>query len=112
MFLILPGVPENTAWYLELGIAAGALTALSIIWQKAIRPLAHVTWAALLSAPQIATGIDEIKALVEGDVLTRLDAGAKRFDDLEGLMDAHGRRLDSHDEALAALYEAIGTSMR
>ncbi len=112
MFLILPGVPENTAWYIELGIAAGALTAASIIWQKAVRPISRVIWAALISAPQIAIGIEEIKLLVEGDVLTRLDAGAKRFDDLEGKMDAHGKRLDGHDEALAALYEAIGTNMR
>ncbi len=121
--LFVPGVPVDSPWYVELGILAGALTSAVVVWRLGVVPAARWFWrgvtavaAAILAAPQIVSGIEKLNALVEGDVLDRLDAGTQRFNeqdvrlgDHDVRLSRHESRLDGHDEAIAALHEKLSS---
>lgn len=124
LVLLIPGVADGTPWYVELGIIAGALTSAAVIWKLGVVPGSRWFWhaasavaAAILAAPQIVSGIEKLYALVEGDVLERIDAGNQRFNEQDARLgdhdlrlSRHESRLEAHDEAIAALHERVHQS--
>jgi len=80
-------------WYADLTAWAAAVTATGILFQKVVRPLARAFWAATLAAPRIAEGAEKLVALLEGDVLDRLDEGSRKFAAHEEILADHEGRI-------------------
>lgn len=95
MFDITPG-----GWYADLGAWAAAITASGVIFQKGARPVFRAIWIAVLAAPRIAEGAENLIEMLEGDVLKRLDEGSKKFAATE-------TRLDQHDAILVEVGERL-----
>lgn len=81
------------SWPFDLVALAAALTAAGVVWKMAVWPAGRAFWLAILAAPKIANGIDTLIALVEGDVLTRLDEGSKSFERHEAKLADHEARI-------------------
>ena len=95
------------AWYLDLGIIAGALTSVGIIVKKGVVPMLRALWIAILAAPRIAEGAEQLVALLGGDVLERLDEGTKKFVANDQRLEEHRERLDSHTRVMQTHGERI-----
>lgn len=80
-------------WPFDLIALAGSLTAAGVVWRMLVQPVGRAIWAAILAAPRIAAGIDRLFELVEGDVLSRLEAGSKSFERIEAKLIDHEARL-------------------
>lgn len=85
------------AWYVDVVTLAGVLVALGTIWRLVVWPFFRAVWAAILAAPKIATGMDTLISLVEGDVLAQLAKGRDRMDMLEHAVTEHDMRISLLD---------------
>lgn len=88
---------EIPPWVYWPAAVAGVLTAFAIIWRLGVVSLWRALWAAILAAPKIADGIQELGELIKGDVLARLEAGSQRFERNEVTLLEHQTSLDAHD---------------
>ena len=83
-------------WWVDLVALAASLTAAGVVWRIMVWPVLRAIWAAILAAPKIAVSVDTLINLVEGDVLSRLEDGSKRFD-------RQGATLTDHEGKIAGL---------
>lgn len=101
-------ISTDIPWWAWPPTLAGVLVALGVIWRYGVIAFGRAVWAAILAAPKIAAGVEELGELLRGDVLTRLEDGAVRFSALEERQAAHAEqlvlhqaRLDAHEIAMA-----------
>lgn len=101
----LAEIPPWVGWPAAI---AGALLGFGFMWKYVIVGVGRALWAAVLAAPQIADGVQELGDLLRGDVLGRLDTAALRFEALEAQQSMSGARLDVITARLDAHELAIG----
>lgn len=59
-------------WYVTLGVISAALLASKVIWSYAVWPFLRALWAAIVAAPQIASGMHDLMVLLQSDVIGKL----------------------------------------
>ena len=69
-------------WFAEI-IATAAFVAAFVVLVRFGRSVASGIWAAIVAAPLIASGLEELVQLVKGDIIGRLDAGVERLDGID-----------------------------
>lgn len=87
-------------WWVNLAAIATALTALGIIWRMLIVPVFKAIWMAIIAAPRIPVILDEVKAIIESDVLGKLEEMRVEFAKHEAESAQHIARLDHHTTQL------------
>lgn len=83
-------------WELDLVVLGTFLTAGGVVWQRVAYPGLKTIWAAIVAAPRIAEGVQELVALVEGGVLDRLE-------DITKSLHEQGSRIDDHEARITTL---------
>lgn len=61
-------------WYVTLGIIAGSLASVGVIWKIAVYPILHAIWLAIKAAPQIPLILDDLKEILQSDIVSKLDS--------------------------------------
>lgn len=89
-------------WYTELLALAAAVVALGVLGRVA-RHLLQAFWAAIVAAPLIVAGLDELVQLIRGDVLGRLDDGTRHFADHDHRIEKVELAVLDHEERIVSL---------
>ncbi len=99
-------------WYVSLSAVltavAAAVVAAGIIYKKAVVPIVRGLWSAIIAAPLIATGLDELVELVRGNVLYRLDQDGAKIEGHADALDSHEHRIERAEFTLLDHEERIG----
>lgn len=114
-------------WLVDAAVIAAGLGAIGWLWKKLVWPLLSGAGRALVlavkAAPQIRDGVDELQALIRGDVLEQLrrthdvanDHEARIAENTaaiashEGTLGEHSARLQEHQDGLADLRSRVRT---
>lgn len=92
-------------WWLDIGAFAVLITSLGIIAQRLVWPILRAVWAAILAAPLIASGTKELVALVEGNVINKLEHIEEGLEGQQSLVRQTATEIAGLKEQLA-LHEA------
>lgn len=99
----MEALEQVPSWVYWPAAVAGALTAFTVIWRLGVVKIGRAFWAAVLAAPKIAEGIQDLGELIRGDVLARLEAGAQRFGRIEDTLETHRVTSEGHEGRLLIL---------
>lgn len=83
------------SWALDVAAWAALMTGLGVI--------ARSVWGFIRVIGRVADGVEKLNALLEGDVLVRLDEGSRLIADLTARVEKHDYTLLDHAERLAEL---------
>lgn len=110
----LAGFSEMTSgpWYVDLGALAGTVVAASVLWKLAVWPFCRAVWAALIAAPQIATGMKQVIELIESDVAGKLATMAEMFAKQEERVAAQTLAMSAMELRLAKLEGMVAVAAR
>lgn len=98
---------SDGAWYVDLGVLAGILTSLAVIWRVVLWPGLKAFWAAIVAAPKIAEGVGRVVELVEGDVLSELNDVKVTLRTHITEADNRDIKISEHEQRLGKLEEAM-----
>ena len=83
-------------WAVDLAAWTGVLVFFATLWRLVLRPIVQMV-------SRLVTGVERLNDLLEGDVLTKLDAGAHAIVDHAVRIDEHAARLDDHHVRITKL---------
>lgn len=87
-------------WWMDLAAIATGLTAVGIIWRMVIMPFMRALWLAVKAAPQIPLILDEMKEILQSDVIGKLEEVKDNFAKHEAEATRRNERLDLHTNQL------------
>lgn len=87
-------------WWMDLAAFATALTAAGVVWRMVIWPFLRAVWMAIRAAPQIPIILDEMKVILQSDVLEKLEEMKATFTTHEVEAAKRDNRLDYHTNQL------------